>query len=67
MVNLKKRAKKRKYEGQKHGLAVNKCYISQKNLPKKAKFTGKEVQMIVEIKKRAKKAKIKAKKNALAV
>ena len=63
----KKRTKKRKYKGQKHGLAVNKCYNSQKNSPKKAKFTGKKLQMIVEVKKRAKKAKIKAKKDVLAM
>ena len=51
LVN-KKRAKKRKYKSQKPGSAVNKCYISPKNLPKKAKITGQKMQMIVEVKKK---------------
>ena len=42
----KKELKSENIRAKKHGLAVNKCYISPKNLPKKAKFTGKKVQMI---------------------
>ena len=64
--DLKKELKKRKYKGQKHGLAVNKCHISQKKLTQKSENPRQKVQIIDKVK-RAKKAKIKAKKDALAV